>query len=61
MNGRGFTGSTVAWIGAAHNGVVRVISDTQVEVTIPVGATSGSIGIFNPTYAAFSATWFTVR
>ena len=61
LNGSGFTGSTVAWIGAAKNGTVKVISDTQIQVTIPAGATSGAIGIFNPSYAAFTATWFSVK
>ncbi len=61
VNGSGFTGSNIAWVGAAHNGAVRVISDTQLQVTVPAGATTGSIGIFNPTYAAFTATTFTVQ
>ena len=61
VNGSGFTGSTVAWIGAAHNAVVNVINDTQVRLTIPAGATTGAIGIFNPAYAAFTATSFTVK
>jgi len=58
--GSGFSGSNLAWVGAAHNAVVRVISDTQVQVTIPVGATTGAIGIFNPAHAAFTATSFSV-
>jgi len=61
LNGSGFTGSNLAWVGAAHNGTVSVISDTQMQVTIPAGATTGAIGIFNPTYAAFTATSFTVQ
>jgi aryl-phospho-beta-D-glucosidase BglC (GH1 family) len=61
INGSGFTGSTLAWVGAAHNGAVTVVSDTQLRVTIPVGATTGAIGIFNPAHAAFTATSFTVR
>jgi endoglucanase len=61
VNGSGFTGATLAWVGNAHNGAVKVISDTQMQVTIPAGATTGAIGIFNPTYAAFTATSFTVR
>ncbi len=61
VNGSGFAGSNVAWVGAAHNGTVRVVSDTQVQVTIPNGATSGAIGIFNPQHAAFTASSFTVR
>ena len=61
MNGSGFTGSNLAWVGATHNGVVTVVSDTQVRITIPAGATTGAIGIFNPSYVAFSATSFTVQ
>ncbi len=61
MNGSGFTGSNLAWVGAAHNGVVTVVSDTQVRITIPAGATTGAIGVFNPSYVAFSATSFTVQ
>jgi hypothetical protein len=60
LYGSGFTGSNLAWVGAAHNGAVSVVSDTQLRVTIPAGATSGAIGIFNPTYAAFTASAFTV-
>jgi endoglucanase len=41
--------------------MVRVISDTQVQVTIPAGATTGAIGIFNPVHVAFTATSFRVR
>jgi endoglucanase len=60
LNGSGFTGSTLAWVGAAHNGAVTVVSDTQLRVTIPAGATTGAIGIFNPTRSVFTATSFTV-
>ncbi|MDO8704282.1 MAG: cellulase family glycosylhydrolase [Sulfuricaulis sp.] len=61
LNGSGFSGSNLAWVGAAKNAAVRVISDTQVQLTIPAGATTGAIGIFNPTYVAFTATSFTVQ
>ena len=61
VNGSGFTGANAAWVGAAKNAAVRVLSDTQVQVTIPAGATTGSIGIFNPGYVAFTATSFTVQ
>jgi IPT/TIG domain len=61
LYGSGFTGSNGAWVGAAHNAPVRVVSDTQVQVTIPAGATTGAIGIFNPAHAAFTPTWFSVR
>lgn len=60
VNGSGFTGANLAWVGAAHNGTVTVVSDTQVRVTIPAGATTGAIGIFNPVYVAFTASSFTV-
>jgi aryl-phospho-beta-D-glucosidase BglC (GH1 family) len=61
VNGSGFTGANLAWVGNAHNGSVRVISDSQLQVTIPAGATSGAIGVFNPKNVAFTATAFTVR
>jgi hypothetical protein len=48
-------------VGAAKNATVRVISDTQAQVTIPAGATTGAIGIFNPSYVAFTASSFTVQ
>jgi aryl-phospho-beta-D-glucosidase BglC (GH1 family)/lysophospholipase L1-like esterase len=60
VNGGGFTGSTLAWVGIAKNAAVTVISDAQLRVTVPAGATTGAIGIFNPTYVAFTATSFTV-
>lgn len=60
LYGSGFTGSNVAWVGDAHDGAVSVVSDTQLRVTIPAGATTGAIGILNPTYAAFTASAFTV-
>ena len=56
VTGKGFTGITHAWVGSAHHAIVRVISDTQLLVVIPAGATSGAIGIFNPSRVAFSAT-----
>jgi aryl-phospho-beta-D-glucosidase BglC (GH1 family) len=61
MNGSGFNGSNLAWIGAARNGTVKVLSDTQLQLTIPTGATTGSIGIFNANFVSFSATSFVVQ
>lgn len=61
VHGSGFTGINLAWVGNAHNAPVRVLSDTQLQLTIPAGATTGSIGLFNPAHAAFAASWFTVR
>ncbi|MDP9139898.1 MAG: cellulase family glycosylhydrolase [Pseudomonadota bacterium] len=60
LTGSGFTGVNAAWAGAAHNAGVTVVSDTQLKVTIPAGATTGAIGIFNPGYTSFTATPFTV-
>jgi len=61
INGAGFTGVNQAWVGNAHGVSVRVISDSQVQVTIPAGGTTGAIGIFNSQHAAFTATSFTMR
>lgn len=60
VNGSGFTGSNVAWVGAAHGGTVKVISDKQVQITVPAGATSGAIGVFNPAHGVFTASAFNV-
>ncbi len=59
--GRGFSGLGHAWVGRAQNGVVRVLSDTRAQVTVPPGATTGAIGIFNRSHAAFTPTWFVVQ
>ncbi len=61
INGSGFTGINQAWVGQAHNAVVSVVSDTQVRVRIPAGATTGAIGILNPRYAAFTASAYTIK
>jgi hypothetical protein len=47
LNGSGFAGLTSAWIGSAHDVPVSVLSDTQVRVTVPASATTGSIGLFS--------------
>ena len=60
VNGSGFTGSNQAWIGAAHDAALSVVSDAQVRVTVPAGATSAAIGILSSTNSAFSPTSFTV-
>jgi aryl-phospho-beta-D-glucosidase BglC (GH1 family) len=61
INGADFTGLTQAWVGNARGVSVRVISSTQVQLTIPADATTGAIGIFNSQNAAFTATSFTMR
>ena len=60
VTGSGFNGTNLASVGLAKNAAVTVMSDTQAQVVVPAGATSGAIGIFNPTYVAFTATTFTV-
>ena len=54
VNGSGFTGLNKAWIGYAHDAKVKVISDTQVQITVPADAEGGQIAVLNPDHAAFS-------
>ena len=60
INGKGFTGSNQAWVGNAHDAGLKVVSDTQVTVTIPADATTGAIGVVNPSNAVFTPSSFTV-
>ena len=60
LTGTAFAGSTKAWVGAGKNAAVKVISDTKIRIIVPAGASTGAIGIFNPTYGAFTAAPFTV-
>lgn len=60
VTGSGFSGTSVASVGAQKNAALTVISDTQLAVTIPAGATTGAIGIFSASSVAFSATAFSV-
>ena len=60
VSGSAFAGSTKAWVGAGKHAAVKIISDTQIRLIVPAGASTGSIGIFNPTYGAFTASAFTV-
>lgn len=61
LNGSGFTGVDQAWVGSAKDAPVTVLSDTQVQVTVPADATTGAIGIGNSNNDwAFTATSFTV-
>ena len=61
INGSGFNGSNEAWVGSIHGVGVTVVSNTQVKVTIPAGAKTGSIGIFNPAGVSFTPRSFTVK
>lgn len=60
VNGSGLGSVSQVWVGEAKNANFTVLSDTQVSVTIPAGATSGAIGLLTPTQAAFTATAFSV-
>lgn len=60
LNGSGFTGLTQAWVGNAHDATLNVVSDSQVQVTIPADATTGAIGLLNGSKASFSASAFTI-
>ncbi|MCK9193960.1 MAG: IPT/TIG domain-containing protein, partial [Nevskia sp.] len=60
VNGKGFTGANVAFIGAAHNVTVRIVSDAQLQMTVPTNATTGQIAILNPKSAAFSPQAYTL-
>ena len=60
LTGSGFTGSTAAWVGAAHNAGLTVVSDTEADVTVPAGALTGLIAIVNPVGTASTASAFTV-
>ena len=60
LKGRGFTGISTVKVGTARGAPFKVLSDTQVLVTIPANATTGAIGLFNAKGVSFSATSFRV-
>jgi endoglucanase len=60
VTGSGFTGLTTAWIGKARDGVVHVLSDTKVEVTVPHDAVTGQLAVLNPLHSSFSPNSFTI-
>ena len=60
VKGTGFTGLNKAWIGYAHDAAVKVVSDTQVQITVPADAEGGQIAVLNPDHAAFSFADLTV-
>jgi endoglucanase len=60
ISGSGFTGSSTAWLGSAHDAGLKVISDTRAQVTVPSDAQTGQIALLNAQHAAFAATAFTV-
>ena len=60
LKGRGFTGISTVKVGTVRGAPFKVLSDSQVLVTIPANATTGAIGLFNAKGVSFSATSFRV-
>jgi len=60
FNGSGYTGLNAAWIGAAHNAAVHVVSDSVLKITVPAGATTAHVGLLNPQRSMFTSQNFTV-
>lgn len=60
LTGTGFTGSSVAWVGDAHNASLKVLSDRQAQLVVPAGASTGKIAVLNSLHAAFSWKPFTL-
>jgi hypothetical protein len=58
--GKGFTGLTQVWIGAAKDASVHIVSDTLIKVTVPNDATTAHLGFINPQYSHFTSVLFTV-
>jgi hypothetical protein len=42
VSGSGFTGFTTAWIGAAHDAALTVVSDTSLKIVVPADAVTGA-------------------
>ena len=60
LTGINFTGTSVAFNGTSVGaGNFTVDSDTQIRVTVPVGATSGLLGVMNSAGTGTSSTAFT--
>jgi endoglucanase len=60
VNGSGLSGATAAWVGNGHDAKIKVISSTQVQVTVPADATSGTISILKSKSSVTSTGTFTV-
>ncbi|WP_161628846.1 Calx-beta domain-containing protein [Solimonas flava] len=59
ITGSGFTGLSRVTVGSS-SATFLVVSDTQLQVTIPSGASTAQIALFNPKYAAWTPSAFTV-
>ncbi|WP_051362125.1 Calx-beta domain-containing protein [Solimonas soli] len=60
LTGNGYSGLSKVTIGSS-SASFKVVSDTQLQVTIPAGASTGQIALFNPKYAAWTPTSFVVK
>lgn len=59
ISGSGFTGLSRVTVGSAVASYT-VVSDTQLRVTVPAGALTSQIALFNPKHAAWTPAAFTV-
>ncbi len=59
VNGNGYTGLSRVTVGGV-DAAFQVSSDTRLTLTVPTGAVSGQVALFNPQRAAWSGGVFTV-
>jgi endoglucanase len=62
VTGRGFGGANAAWFGTAHDATVKVMSGSEIQVTVPANAPVGAdrLAVVNPKRLALAARAFTV-
>lgn len=60
VQGSGFIGARLIWLGADRSIVPTVISDSQLRFKVSSQATTASVAVLTPQRAAFSPTPFTV-
>jgi len=62
VTGKGFGGADAAWIGAAHDATVKVVSGSEIQVTVPANAPVGAdrLAVVNPKRLAYATRLFTV-
>lgn len=58
--GKYFTGATSVTFGGVSSSVFTVVSDTQINATVPTGAITGQIGIITPSGVVLSTAQFVV-
>jgi endoglucanase len=60
VKGKNFAASNAAWVGSAKNAALKVLSDTQLQITVPATGVSGVLTVLNPSKSGASAGSFTV-